>query len=392
MNHAPSEFQNADLDFDLAEYARRVVAVRQAMDARGADLLLVDQFEHLVYLFGYLPTAARYQGCLLPLDGPPHMIVRALDVPTFRSQSWVDSYSSFDDDADPISLVADWSRRLGTGRGLAVETDSHFLTVQRYQGLQTALRDVNIVDFAGVLWELRLIKSPAELRYLRLASAIADTAAQRAIAAAVEGHTERDVAIAAYTAGLELGADNGRIALFAYGKSSDNLHGRLGLARLEPGNMMHIETVPQVRGYSARIMRPVVIGNPSPEDYRVAERLIAIQDQQIAAMHPGALAADVDRVCRDQVLEQGLREDYPNTTGYTLGYHATPRTSDLTRALLPSARWRLESGQVFHVYTWARGMAFSETVLVTERGPERLTKTDRRLFTGGSVPKHQSDA
>jgi Xaa-Pro dipeptidase len=383
MDHAPPSNRHATLDFELDEYARRIANVRQAMDSRGADLLLVDQFEHLVYLFGYLPTAARYQACLLPINDPPHMIVRGLDVPTFRAQSWVDLHTAFDDDEDPISLVADVARRLGAGRGLAVETDSNFLTVQRYKQLRTSLAGVNIIDFAGVLWELRLIKSQAELRYLRLASAIADAAMQRAISAVVEGHTERDVAVAAYSAALELGADNGRVALFAYGKSSDNLHGRLGTERLEPGNVMHVETVPQVRGYSARLMRPVTVGEPSPEERRVAERLIAIQDQQIAAMRPGAIAADVDRICRDQVLQERLRSEYPNTTGYTLGYHATPRTSDLTRALLPTAQWRLEPGQVFHVYTWARGMAFSETVLVNDHGPERLTTTDRRLFVGG---------
>jgi hypothetical protein len=35
---------------------------------------------------------------------------------------------------------------------------------------------------------------------------------------------------------------------------------------------------------------------------------------------------------------------------------------------------------VFHVYASAKGLAFSETVLVTESGPERLTRSARRLF------------
>ena len=35
---------------------------------------------------------------------------------------------------------------------------------------------------------------------------------------------------------------------------------------------------------------------------------------------------------------------------------------------------------VFHMYTSAKGVSLSETVLVTEDGAERLTRTDRRLF------------
>ncbi len=39
-----------------------------------------------------------------------------------------------------------------------------------------------------------------------------------------------------------------------------------------------------------------------------------------------------------------------------------------------------------HVHASARGMAFSETVLVTDQGPERLTRTERRLFVRQGGP------
>jgi Xaa-Pro dipeptidase len=77
------------------------------------------------------------------------------------------------------------------------------------------------------------------------------------------------------------------------------------------------------------------------------------------------------------VLGAGLRESYDNFTGYTLGYCGAThplRTSDFTRAFGP------EPGTVFHVYTGARGMAFSETVLVPDSGAERLTRLERRLL------------
>ena len=47
---------------------------------------------------------------------------------------------------------------------------------------------------------------------------------------------------------------------------------------------------------------------------------------------------------------------------------------------MPTAEWVLEPGMVFHMYTGAGGMSFSETVLVTDGGPERLTRLERRLF------------
>jgi Xaa-Pro dipeptidase len=42
---------------------------------------------------------------------------------------------------------------------------------------------------------------------------------------------------------------------------------------------------------------------------------------------------------------------------------------------------------IFHMYTSAvAGIAFSETVLITDEGPECLTRTKRKLFRCGEVP------
>src|SRR2546430_6961112 len=102
---------------------------------------------------------------------------------------------------------------------------------------------------------------------------------------------------------------------------SGSLHGSLGGHRLAAGDILHMELVPTVNGYSARLMRPTVIGSPSKEQEETARTLIEIQDQQIAAMKPGEVAQDVDRICRAQVLAAGLRDTYDNFTGYTLGYY-----------------------------------------------------------------------
>ena len=181
---------------------------------------------------------------------------------------------------------------------------------------------------------------------------------------------------------LELGADTGRAGVITSGTRASSLHGVLGSHRLERGDILHMELVPQVHGYSARIMRPTVIGVPSAPQIDAARTLLDIQDRQIAAMKPGAVAADVDRLGRDGVLAANLRDRYDNATGYTLGYYApwSPRTSDFTRLFIPTATWALEPGMVFHMYVSALGLAFSETVLVTDAGAERLTRTERALF------------
>src|SRR4029077_18897184 len=150
---------------------------------------------------------------------------------------------------------------------------------------------------------------------------IADQAMRDAVAAVGEGLSERAAAVAASGAFLRRGADTARAAPIAAGERAGPLHGLLGDHRLSRGDLLHMELVPSVNGYSARLMRPTVIGPPSTEQADTAAQLIEIQDDQIAAMKPGAVARDVDRVCRSRVLGAGLRESYDNFPGYTLGYY-----------------------------------------------------------------------
>ena len=167
------------------------------------------------------------------------------------------------------------------------------------------------------------------------------------------------------------------------GRGWDFLHGHLEDTPLSDGDIVHIELAPRISGYSARTMRCVAVGAPAPALVEAGQRLAAIQDRQIAAMSPGAIARDVDAILRQGVLQAGLRDSYDNITGYTLGLYAAagPRTSDFTRIFHPEADWVIEPGMAFHMYASAGGTSLSETVLVSEAGPELLTTLPREVLT-----------
>lgn len=371
----------ADATFPLQEYQARIRKTRLKMAEMKADVLLIDCVEHMVYLFGYAPPAAIYQAVLLPLDGEPVGIVRALDASMFSEQSWVREVVHFADHEDPVSVLAAEVKRRGWGRAcFAIELDSHFLPAKRFMQLQAALPEVRFVDFSQILWEMRLIKSAAEVALMREVSRIADCGMVAAIEAAHEGASERECAAALYARVIREGADSMRSALISAGARSDSLHGRLGNHVLRRGDVLHVESIPLYRGYGARLMRSSVIGEPPADLARAARIMLSAQEAQYAAMRPGSRAGEIDAILRDAILETGLRKTYGNFTGYTLGFIGLPKTSDFTRAFLPGSDWFLEEGMVFHMYTYAAGIAFSDTILITSSGSERLTKTERKLF------------
>jgi Xaa-Pro aminopeptidase len=344
---------------------------------------LFDEIEAMTWISGYGNSENRWRCVGMPVEGAPFFLIRALDASPCRQRSCIDDITSFVDWEDPMPVLA----RILAARGLdqaaiGLDFNSYCMPLARFEALRRALPQARFVDIGPLIWELRLRKSPAEVALLKRASAIADEATRRAAAACIAGATQRDAARVAVDTFVELGADPGPPGPISAGRGWDFLHGYLEDRPLVSGDVVHIELTPRIQGYSARIMRCAVVGEAPAALIAATATLADLQDRQIAAMIPGAIAAEVDAILRAGLLNSGLRDSYDNITGYTLGFYAAagPRTSDFTRIFHPGAAWRIEPGMVFHMYASAAGTSLSETVLVTNTGPERLTRLPRALI------------
>jgi Xaa-Pro aminopeptidase len=370
--------------FPQAEFTARMARIRSALAGTGVAVGLFDEIEAMAWLTGYGNSENRWRCVGLPVEGEPFWLIRALDAGPCRERSAVADVSSYLDWEDPALALAAILAKRGLAEGtIGVDYGSPSMTARRLAELKAALPRASFVDLGPLVAEARLVKSQAEIELLRKASSIADEALRRAAAACRPGGSQRDAALAATAAFIELGADPGPPGPITAGRGWDFLHGHMSEETLAEGDVVHIELTPRVSGYSARVMRCVAVGSPAAALARNAEILARLQDRQIEAMRPGAHARDVDAILRDAVIAAKLRKDFLNITGYTLGFysHATTHTSDFTRIFQPHATWRLEPGMVFHMYVSAAGASFSETVLVTQNGSERLTQTPRKLLS-----------
>ncbi len=369
--------------FDAAEYDRRLGLIRAEMAERGVDLLLIDHAEFLAWATGYTVSETMYRAALIPAAGPAWFALRALDAAPCRQASWITDIVGFADTAEPQAAVAGsiGAHGFGTAR-IGLDFHSYGCSAHTLARLQALLPQATLVDLGRISDRLRAVKSEPEIEMLSRAARIADSAMAEVAFTARLGVSPRDAAVVAAATFLRLGADSGETGpILRAAGNSEFLHGPMGDEALSRGDVLHVELIPKVGNYGARLMRPIVIGGPSAAQARVAERLIALQDRQIAAMRPGISAAEVDAVLRQGVLAEGLRPEYDNVTGYALGLYArTPRTSDFSYCFLPDAAWRLEAGMVFHMYASAQGLGFSETVVVEETGGRCLTRTPRRLL------------
>ena len=370
--------------FQPQEFALRLARLKERLAALGVEAALFDEIEAMTWVSGFGSSANRWRCVVIPMQAEPFFLIRALDAGVCRQRSWITDVPTYRDWEDPVPVLVESLRARGLeDAAIGLDYDSYGLSIARFAAIKAALPRARFINIGPVIAELRLIKSPAEIELLRRAARIADAALLRAAAVCVPGGTQRDAARVAQQVFVEMGGDPYRPGPITAGRGWDFLHGHLGDEPLSAGDVVHIELTPRIHGYSSRVMRCVVLGEPEPERRRATEILAELQDRQIAAMVPGAVAGEVDAILRDGVIRAGLRDSYDNITGYTLGLYgdAGPRTSDFTRILHPGASWRMEPGMVFHVYASAGGAALSESVLITETGPELLTHLPRTLLT-----------
>ena len=370
--------------FEPKEFQARLDRIQDKMRARGAQALIVDVGEYMGYLSGYEVSLNMYRALIVPASGKPVMILRELDEAPYLELTWLDEHVTFRDWDDPIEVVAKFLQRKGFARGtIAVDQQSYALTVSRYEALRQLLPNAVFIDMADDLMRMTLVKSAPEIAYQRKAAAIVDTVMTETIDWAREGVSERDVQAFVSAGFFKHGADHGLVGPITAGTGENFLHGLAHDRPLQRSDILHLELVPKYQGYTSRLMRSTVLGKPTGEQYEIAARLVELQDKQLQAIRPGVIGRDIDAICRQGVIDAGLRNVYSNVTGYTLGFYpsSTVRSSNFYRAFLPNADWHFEAGMVFHAYASARGIAFSETVLVTPTGHERLTRMERKLFS-----------
>ena len=366
------------------EYRARLRAVQHEISARGLDGAVLFQPESVTWLTGFYTRGySSFQCVLVPPAGEPLTCCRDMEAWYLERTGVFAPHVYWTDTDDPIRVAAEAIDELfGPTPRLGVELDAWPLTAGRFLRLFPEGTGATVEDVGETLAMLRRIKSPSEIGLVRRAAEAAQAGMAAAAATARAGITERVLAAAISEALIRAGSDMPGPGVLSSGERAFHLHGSYTDRELEAGRTVQFEVLACVRHYHARFMRTIKVGRASAEDFRLAERLIRIQDDAIAAVAPGVHATVPDAIYRDGVLSAGLAERYTNKTFYGVGLLLPPSGGEGPEAS-PAADWTFAANMTFHTYVLARDFGFSETILVTETGCERLTNYPRELIVAG---------
>ena len=381
-----------ELPFEQKEYASRVERVRQGMERRGLDLLLVTVPENSYYLTGFQTGAhMSFLVLALPLKGEAAWIVRKTELSNVRNlppESWVKQHHGVDDSDDPIEVLAGIVKELGyESSKIGIEQEGYFLTISYYLQLLKALPKAQLMDGSNTVEEVRRVKSPAELSYLRQAGEITAKAVRAGIDALHEGMTDRELAsIILATATKEGGETMSMGPFITTGKRTYLAHSSWIGATINRGDIVNTEMASVVARYNTPIFRVSVIGEPSDELKRFHDASHTGLEAALKHIKPGITAGEADRVIRDAVEKTGYGEYFVVRAAYGLGIAFSPGWDESSVMMCKPGDPRvIEAGMCFHLvpalYKEGLGaVCCSMPVEITDDGPKPLTSIEPKLF------------
>lgn len=233
-----------------------------------------------------------------------------------------------------------------------------------------------------LLWKQRTIKDDSEMSLIRKASRIANQALTETFESLRVGQTEREIAHHFETRLRQLGADGPAFpTIVAFGAHAALPHHQPGHTKLTKETSVLIDCGAAVDGYNSDITRTHWFGKvPSGEYIKVKE--VVDQAYQIgmevlaqrALEAKSVTASDIDVAVRNFITAAGYGNEYIHTTGHGIGLEVHEPPSLYQTNSMP-----IEDGMVITIepgiYLPGRlGYRYENTVLVTSKAPEELTK------------------
>ncbi|MET4349944.1 Xaa-Pro peptidase family protein, partial [Bradyrhizobium sp. RT9a] len=191
-----------ELSFPEAEYRLRIDKVREVMDEKNLDVLLVTFPPNMSYLSGYQSFGTGWASCMvLPREGEPILHMHGLEVGPAMLTSWVKDIrgARWGYSGEFAGEIVDILKERSLDRKrIGVEKMKAGLSVDVYEALKGALTEATLIDASDVVAQPRMVKSPAELSYMRKAAEITLKAYTAALPIIKAGVTDNQVAAVMY--------------------------------------------------------------------------------------------------------------------------------------------------------------------------------------------------
>ena len=231
------------------------------------------------------------------------------------------------------------------------------------------------------LIQLRMQKDKAEIEKIRQAQEITEQAYKEVLPHIRAGVTEREIALEIEFSMKRQGAQAVAFDLIVItGEKSSLPHGVPGENIIRTGDFVTMDIGARLDGYHSDMTRTVAVGKVTSAQRKVYETVLQAQKAALAAVKPGVVCKEIDKIARDIIYEAGFEGCFGHSTGHSVGLeiHEQPGFSPADETiLLPGMIMTVEPG----IYLPGRfGVRIEDMVAVTDDGCDDLTSINRELI------------
>ncbi|MCC2976747.1 Xaa-Pro peptidase family protein [Sphingomonas sp. PL-96] len=308
---------------DAKERLARIGRAQALMRRHDIAAVVIEPGASLSYFTGIQwGRSERVTAAVLPREGEALVVTPFFEEPSVRETLDVAAeVRVWQEDESPLALVAAWLKERGLAKGrLGIEETARFFVAD---GLVARLPDMRLVSADPVVRGLRMIKSPAEIALMQLATNVTLAAYRWTWVRVEAGMTGRDVSALMDAATRKLGGDP-EFSMALVGEASAYPHGSRQVHRITPGEVLLMDCGCSVHGYESDVSRTFSYRSVRPDVRRVWETVAKGQQVARAAARIGAPAGSIDDAVRAFYEREGYGPRYrlpglSHRTGHGIG-------------------------------------------------------------------------
>ena len=379
------------LTFEIEEYEARWGRLKRLLARAGVDAALLLAGNNIRYFSGYpapVLSQPRPFFLLLPLEAQPVFLVHTARPAETRAYSCVEDVRTYTTLTDLPPELPKLLKEIRLGQGtIGCEMGTEMcmnLPLKQFRALERALPEADFVDISSALWELRMIKSPAEIACHTEACRITGEAYMATFEAVGCGTTQNEVARRMEMNMLERGGGDPFLVINSGKGTCDFATGMPSDRKLEEGDVLWMDCGCRVGGCWSDFSRAAVVGKPSAEQTECHRQIVRITEACVEMIRPGVSCAELARFCNTEVEELSVPvtssiSGLAGRVGHGLGLTLTepPHVAEYEKRLL-------EAGMVVTIEpgvgTEFGTFHFEADVVVTTDGHEIISTLSSELY------------
>ena len=385
------------MNFTNEEYKLRLKKVQTSMQEKGIELLISQDPSNMNYLTGYDAWSFYYAQCVIVHANAdePICFVRNQDaggayIKTYLKNENIIKYHEKYIHTWPLhpydALVDLIKERKWDKLSIGLEMDSHYFTAYCYKKIKQGLPNAKILDCERLVNWVRVVKSDAEIKFMKAAAKISQLGMKKAFEAITPGIRQCEAVSEIYTTLIkgtpEFGGDYSSIVpMIPTGKGTSASHLTASQDKFVEGEATIIELSGVFKRYHAPMARTVLLGKPDQLKIDTMKKTIEAIDAGISATKPGNTANDVAQAFWKVLDKYGIEKK--SRTGYSIGIGYPPDWGEHTLNIYKGDMTVLKPNVCFHMIAVMQfgdwGVEASEAIRVTDKGSELFCNMSKEL-------------